>query len=458
MSARTEANKLQKFISKMRTDLNLFQKSPIIPKYEVEALQEEIADILVQGNLNYPRIIKKYGIDQDTKLKDKKIILENKHNSNILSEHQLKFIKFMEDGQTKSHQSKWRFRIAQEAIEKHENGWYPFFITLTVDPILIDSKEMWQKGTQWQSLVRRLSKIVTDELNLPPYWKKDYRRDRYAKITEYLTYAAIIEHGKSREHHHLHAIVWFKDIPSKWKLCPNRNCSPKYSIHNRCSELETYWTLQDGTAIGRCEVNYFRSVGDIWEIKHAFKLPLKDGKAMKVAPVTYAGAYLTKYLQKELKEWNHRMKATRNLGLNSLKTMIKQMKPIQVEALTWRPETSKLLHSVNSTHSVPLGLIRQIAKQVHFYNLYRLNQLDLKKQMSRQSKPFIQMLRSAQHGVRPERMPFGVYYDWLNQFLPAQQGYCEEGLLTVHQELAKKFKRTIAKSTPIKIPANQLIH
>ena len=64
---------------------------------------------------------------------------------------------------------------------------------------------------------------------------------------------------------------------------------------------------------------YFRTIGDIWEKAYNFVLPLKDGRPMKISIPRVAGHYITKYLSKEHKEWHHRMKATRNLGMKTLK-------------------------------------------------------------------------------------------------------------------------------------------
>lgn len=447
-------NKFRKFTGQLRTDIELSRKSKLVNDKDEDAILQEARHILDSKDIIYPPTLSKYGLSLETTYDEKKAILETLSAKRIPNEAEKRFIKFMERSQQKSTQTNWRFRIAEEAEQKQKQGWYPFFITLTVDPKLVDSKEMWQSGRQWQKLVRRLSKIASNEMGHMPFWKQKIRNKKivvpYRPITDYLTYAAVLEHGKSREHHHVHALIWLKEIPASWKLCPNRNAIGKHKIHNRCRPLETYWHL------GMTEANYFRSVGDIYEIKHNFVLPLKDGKPMKVSSAAAAGAYITKYLQKDHKEWAHRMKATRNLGLIRLKQTLNQMDKLLLQALTWRPMNGTTCHSLSLIHTVPLGLIRQLAKQKHFYNQYQSNQLDSKKLTMILPKPYIKMLRSVQNGARPDRMGFVDYYDWLSQLLPEQKEYCDSLLLDAHEYISKLFPKLIQRQKSIKLGANKI--
>lgn len=443
----TQSNKFQKFTARMRTDLELARKSPRFDYIQVETLESEIRYLLDNRNISYPPALEKKGLNMDTPFQDRKNILENKVYKRTMTENEKKLIKFMEKAQQKSNQVNWRFRIAEEAEQKRKEGWYPFFITITVDPKLIDSENMWKKGRKWQSMVKRLSKIASNEMGHPPFWKKT-KKYPYRPITDYLTYASVLEHGKSREHHHVHALIWLREIPSKWKICPNRNVYGKYRTNNRCKELETYWKL------GKSEANYFRSTGDIWEIKHNFILPLKDGKPMQVASTKAAGNYVTKYLQKDHKEWQHRMKTTRNLGMKRLKTLIMSMKNHQVKALTMRAHNHQLCLSLSLTHTVPLGLVRRVAKQIHFFNQYRTFRLNTMELMMITTKPYIRMLRSAADGARPDRMPFAEFYDWVTRHLPDQRGYCKETLIESHKILGNYFKREVIRVKPIKLGAN----
>jgi hypothetical protein len=451
----TESNKFRAHAAKMRTDITLASRSPNVTQNTLKKLEEEVAHILVSKHLIYPSTLYELGLDEDQKLELKKQVLEIPANNRPKTEKQKRFDKFMRNSAQSQNQSNWRFRIAQEAIDKQQEGWYPFFITLTVDPKVVDSEELWKKGKAWQSYLRELSKIVTGVLGHPPFWQNT-RGFSYRSQADYMTYAAVLEHGKSREHHHVHAIVWFKDVPNEWKQCPNRRATGNHQVHNNCRPLETYWQY------GKSDARYFRTIGDIWEKKHKFVIPLKPNKngdklePMKVAPVSYAGAYLTKYLQKDHKEWQHRMKATRNLGIKKLKSKIMSMKTEQVEALTWRPETLNQNLLVKKIHTCPLGLTRLIAKQVLFYQKYRQNQLDLKELIEIPTKPYLKMLSSVQSGARPDRMPLREFYDWLGQYLPEQKGYCEIRLLEAHNELGKDWPQIYKKVKSVKFGANKI--
>ena len=443
-----QANKFQKHCARMRTDMELVRKSEKVPKYEAQALEEEIRYILVSRLLIYPSKLQKRGLNLDSDLDQRKEALGIEKYKKQPTDAEERLIKMMKYAQEDARKSNWQFRIAQETIQKQKEGWYPFFITLTIDPMKHDPEEFWKDPTNWQKYLRSLSKVVTDELGEDPFWQGKYR-----PMSNYLTYAAVIEHGKSKKHHHLHALVWMREIPDEWKQCPNRRCVGKYQVHNRCSGLETFWKH------GRREVNYYRTIDDIWQKKHGFVLPLKDGKPMKVAPAEYAGAYITKYLQKEHKQWKHRMKATRNLGMKKLKETIAKMSDKQVEALTWRAENPKLCHSLSLIHTVPLGLVRQEAKQRNFYNQYKRPPEDWEtKLMMIPIKPFITMLRSVRDGVRPERMLFEEFYEWVSRCLPVQKGYCEDRLKEAHEILRKDFKRNPIRVKPVKLGANDIGH
>jgi hypothetical protein len=450
-----ESNKFRLLCSKLRTDVHLAKRSKLVDGQTLKKLNEEIAHILVSKHLIYPSTLYNIGLDEDMSLEDKKDFLEIPKVVYHRDKKTKRFDKFMRNSAQDQNQSNWRFRIAQEAIDKHKEGWYPFFITLTVDPKVVDSEELWKKGRAWQAYLRKLSTVVTDLKGEPPFWKTNAGY-KYRPMSDYMTYAAVLEHGKSREHHHVHAIVWFRDIPNEWKQCPNRRCSKEHSVHNNCRPLESnYWEY------GKCDARYFRTIGDIWEKKHKFVIPLKTdvktGKAepMKVAPVDYAGAYLTKYLQKDHKEWQHRMKATRNLGIVKLKQRIMKMEPEEVEALTWRPETLKLNLSLKAIHTLPLGLLRSVAKQIDFWNKYKANALDLKTLTERPENAYIKMLRSVQLGVRPDRMPLQEYYEWLDQHLPEQKGYCEKRLIEAHEKLGKDWPKLFRRVKSVKLGANK---
>jgi hypothetical protein len=480
LNLQSEANKHQAHWASIRQTLALCHRSEIVPDFQINAIEQELRDILDSRILVYPPTLSEYGIDKDTSFEDKKDLLQVATPQKSITENEKKFMESMQDKADKARKHNWRWRIAQEAVEKQELGWYPFFVTLTIDPkkfpakvydddgIILryydDPADLWKQGRELRIFIRRLVNIVCKELKHPPAHKKaknwkntgidyDYRPE-----SNYLTYAGVLEHGASREHHHGHFLIWMREIPDHWKQCPNRHIkNPKYAVNNECHPITTEWPWSRPDL---SKANYFRTIGDIWLTKHNFCTPIDPikNKPMKIAPANYAGAYVTKYLQKGHKEWHHRMKCTRNLGLNTLKKTIQKLPPDKVEALTWRSETSGLNHLLTTIHSLPLGLLRQIAKQVHYCNLYRSNQLELKNLIENKSLIYTKMLSSVRSGARPDRMPSMEFYAWVVSFLPDQKGYCEKRLIESHQLLSEKFPKTFYTPTHTSIGANKIEH
>lgn len=467
----TEVKADQAFWAKMRTDRKLITKMdiPEDDRYALlDAIDAELSDALDKRVLIYPRTLKLLGFDESMTFAKKKELL-NLNKKYEYSESEQRFLDLMLTKAENGRKANWQWRISQEAEEKQSLGWYPFFVTLTVDPkkcngkpiqiskdrvACYDSpKQLWKEGREFQLWLRKLTKIVTDTMGHPPCNKPPYR-----KQSEYLTYAGVIEHGSSREHHHGHFIVWMRDIPSSWKQCPNKSImNPANRKRNECKELSIQWKwsgYDPTTGNYLSPALYYRTVGDIYSTQCNFVIPLKEGKPMQVSNAGAAGRYITKYLQKEHRQWHHRMKATRNLGMMKLKEAIQSLDPYQVECLTFRPKTSRQLHSLSSIHSVPLGLMRSIAKQINYWDRYRLNMTELREHLRPSYDSFTRMLQSVRAGARPDRMHSLVFYDFISQFLPDQKGFCEEDILETHRLFSDLFSRSNIKVKSIKIGAN----
>jgi hypothetical protein len=451
------ANKHNKYWASMRQLLSLCRRSPIVPDFQVESIESELSDILDSRILIYPPTICEYGIDEETSFIDRKDLLHVNSGSCSLSQNEEKLVKTLAENADKSRKSQWRWRIANEAKEKAALGWYPFFVTLTVDPNNWDAKKLWQEGRAFRKYIRKLVNIVCKELGHPPAHKKT-KLWPYRPESDYLTYAGVIEHGSSREHHHAHFLIWMREIPDAWKQCPNRYITePKKRTRNECIQMRRYWKY---SLPGLSKAMYFRSIGDIWLTKHRFACPIDAKKQipMKMAPAEYAGNYVTKYLQKDHKEWQHRMKATRNLGMKTLITTVRKMKPDEVKALTWRAESGQLNHFLTTIHSLPLGLVRRVAKQTNYYNQYLRDQWDLKNLIENRSGVYTKMLSSARAGHRPDRMLSMEFYDWVLGFLPAQDGYCEKQLIEAHHKLSKIFPKQYSTKVHTSIGGNRIGH
>jgi hypothetical protein len=450
----SEANKHQAFWASIRQTLALCHRSEQVPDYTIDAIESELRDILDSRILIYPPTLKEYGIDENTSFEDKKDLLHVTTPSISITDNEAKFMDSMQEKADKARKHNWRWRIANEASEKQKLGWYPFFVTLTVDPNNWDAEKLWKEGRAFRRYIKKLATISARCVGHPPPHKKT-KLWPYRPESDYITYAGVIEHGSSREHHHAHFLIWMREIPDAWKMCPNRYINdPSKADRNECVQMRRYWKY---SLPGLSRSNYFRSIGDIWLTKHSFCTPIdkKKGQPMKLAPVDYCGAYVTKYLQKDHKEWAHRMKATRNLGMKKLKKQLLKMKPEIVEALTWRAESSSLNHFLTTIHTLPLGLLRQEAKRIHYLNLYRLNSLTFKDLTENKSRIYTQMLSSVRSGLRPDRMPSKEFYDWVLRFLPVQKEYCEKRLIDAHKLLSEKYPKIFSTKTHISIGANK---
>ena len=439
----------QKYWATMKTNMALLKRSDLVDALTIGDVKSELADILDLGILNYPQTLRELEITPEMSFKERKAILGLRIKG---KEHDKDETRFLEDMAYKADQgrkSTWSWRIAQEAVEKQELGWHPFFVTLTVDPMKTVPKLLWQNGREFRKFIRKLCNVVCSELGHPMSHKPPYRPE-----SDYVTYAGVIEHGASREHHHAHFIIWMREIPSEWKQCPNRMIrNTAARIQNECKPMRRFWPW---SLPGLSKFNYFRSIGDIWEREYCFVLPLKNGQPMKVATPRVAGIYITKYLTKEHKEWHHRMKCTRNLGMIKVKNLISQMTLEQAVAMSWRARTADLNLSLMKIHSAPLGLIRSLAKQKVFLEKYRSNRLDLTELITNSYPTFTRMLSSVRDGARPDRMHSSEFYDWVGQFLPEQTGYCEKKLLRVHWLLAKYFPPDKEKHAHVKIGGNNI--
>lgn len=443
------------FWAEMRSTAYLFSKSPWPTAQQTGNLINELSDILGKRITTYPPTFAEFGIGPKTpyELKRSFLGLDKNYNNRVEKENEIRFQKFMLQKAAQAQKANWTWRITQEAEDKQEKGWYPFFVTLTVDPKMTDPRELWEKGRELRKYIRSLAKISAQLQGHPPPHKKT-KKFGYRPESDYVTYAGVIEHGKTQEHHHGHFMIWMKNIPSHWKTDPNQSRLPQYRTERECKSMRYLWPW---AIASQKPALYFRSKGDIWStLGHVTPTDKKTGKPIEMKTVTVVGNYVTKYMQKGNKIWNHKMKCTRGLGLQKIKAKLDQMTLKALIPLSWKPHNSDLNHSASSIHSVPLGLMRSMTKQKIFSIRYQSNQLDLKALMKTNYGHYERMLKSVRDGARPDRMPLADLYDWVQKFLPEEKEYCKDALLKAHQLLAKDFPRPLYKITPTTIGANEI--
>lgn len=440
MSERTAANKAAAYWAQRRTDLTLMERSTKCTDLDISALEEELTHILELGNLIYPPTLERIGLEPNLSYSERRARLGLRATEYAPTRHEIDFHHRMKELTTNARQAEWKWRIANHAEEYQALGWYPFFITLTVDPNRHDPEQIWKEGRAFRKYIRSLVNIVCKELGHAPAHKTNTPESCY------VTYVGVVEHGKSRQHHHGHFLVWMREIPASWKRCPNAPIgNPQARNRRECLQLRPYWKY---SLPGLSKALYFRSIGDIWS-RLGFCHPLKDGKPVKIGTPRQSGGYVTKYLGKDHKEWRHRVKATRNLGKHKLLKLMQTLPAGTVEALTWRPLLSSQNHLVKMTHTVPLGLLRRTAKQERFFRDFRERSMDLKTLISKATVGFQRMLGSVRAGVRPERMPLPEFYDWVSAHLPATTGYCDKRLIEAHELLRELFP--VDRRTPERV-------
>lgn len=333
--------------------------------------------------------------------------------------------------QAKQRQYNWTWRVGEAASQFSLMKWYPFFVTLTVDPTKVENttgltpEEFWKKGKYYTRYKRDIADTVCRVMG--------HKLCRHSGVPEsnYAQFFGVLEHGKTREHHHMHVLIWMRDIPSEWKQCPNRFIrNAKLRNRQRCLPLESLWKW--ASPLNKPAL-YFRHQNDIWK-EHGFVTPvLKTGKPLKLYPATRAGTYCAKYLGKDTKEWQHRVKATQNLGLQRLKDLLARIHGRRLEALTWRPKKYHTNIFLQTIHSVPHGLIRSIAKQIYFCRRWATNSLDFDKLMNERFEGYNAMLTSVRNGAKPHKMGSAQLYDWVSQHLPEPEGYCDKRLVNAHK-------------------------
>ena len=464
MQAVQNQHNVEKFWAEMRSTAYLFHRSPHPSQIQRHKLVRQLGDILGKRIITYPPVYSEFGIGADTPYRVKKEILLRSFSTQPPDESEKRFMKFMINKAAQAQKANWTWRITQEAEAKQTAGWYPFFVTLTVDPKRTDPERLWREGREFRKYIRRLANIAAEQLGHPPPHKKT-KYFGYRPESDYVTYAAVIEHGKSLEHHHAHLMVWMREIPSLWKIDPTRGRLPTARTERECRPMRQLWPW---SIPSQCPSLYFRSKGDIWS-KMGFVTPIDNtevfksgkenpnfGKPIKINPVEAVGNYVTKYMQKGTRLWNHRMKCTRNLGMQKIKQIMEKLDEQTIEALSWRPQESSQLRLVSSIHSVPQGLIRSLAKRRLFQIRYQSNSLDLKSLMKTNYEHYSQMLKSVRDGARPDRMPSAEFYDWLQSFLPVESEFCEKRLLDSHRKMAYHFPRKVFAPPPIVIGANEI--
>lgn len=416
-------NKHNTLFSKIRSVSSLVSRSPTLSLIEKSAfkfsLKNEItlynkrlhsAHALESLDIIYPPIslsvFKSLGILSTDNYKDIKAKLGYKS----VCREPTELDDFLSGCAKQSRYARWKWRIGRACFELKD--WFPFFITLTVDPKIIDPVQLWKEGKVWQKYIKRLADISMIEAGL------NNKQRKLASVRDYLHYVAVVETGKSEHHAHIHALVFFKNLPPRLQRDPNNGLSPSRSVRRRCPELEQYWPY---SLPGLSPVIYFRYQSDVWS-KLNHKIPLTKSKKSVLMPPQSSGLYLIKYLTKGDKTWNHRIKSTRGLGLSQLVTVLQQMPTDHLKQLVIFPPTMQLMINFQTRLSIPRSLVTCIAKAEIYKRIY--HSMSLNELLEERHNIYLTLSRTYDKDNPPWRQSSLAVYRWLEQCI-GKSGFCE---------------------------------
>ena len=231
----------------------------------------------------------------------------------------------------KSRRSAWVSRVSVEAREANDAGWYMIFDTLSVNRIkeLPLDERVFENGREWGKYVARIEEEVRKALGYKrhkPDGSGGPPRNTYAR------HFCRFEGGKDGKNPHAHVIWFLKDVPHEWKRDPNAGSGKPNK--REINDMKKHWPWGWATPMPvRCH-------GDVWTDKHKWKWPCKkDGSEVPKRGPEVCGRYVAKYLHKganaDAFPWTHRVKATRGLGLGSLRKTLKEMPQRQLKGLAY---------------------------------------------------------------------------------------------------------------------------
>jgi hypothetical protein len=268
---RTKALANQRFLANVKTTLRLMEYSKDLTLAQKREARRECATFLAKDNLNYPPSLRALGLNENMDLYERREKL-GLHTLPYTEKDEavVEFQNLMATSTRKSLKANWIWRIGQEAREKAEEGWYGFFCTLTLDPHQLlyhgipSAQFFWEDGTEFRNWLHNLAKISAKACGQPRAIKNG------ASDRDFVQHVGVIEHGKSGSHHHMHLLVWMRDVPPSWKRDPNKNVrDPKRRVIDFCRPMRSTWPW---SLPGIGDMKYFRHEGDQWS-RLGFHLP-----------------------------------------------------------------------------------------------------------------------------------------------------------------------------------------
>lgn len=440
--ARRAARAHEEYWTRIRSDLALCERSESVSEAymlstvgpELERLHDTLEyDTPILGLLKqfYPPSLRRIGLEPEMSLEKRKAILGLSPKWVEEDKQIIELQRWLHAGVKKKQASWWNFRAGEAARFYGDLGWFPFFITLTVDPKRHDPVQLWREDKAWAKYIKTLARVSMTACGVSA------KKQRYLSNRNYIAYFGQLEHGKSGNHHHAHLLVWFRNIPDSWKMDPNWHLHGEVATNRRCPPLESFWPYCDPAQ--RPGI-YFWHQDCVWQhMGHKIPVDEKSGHGLKLLAPEFAGGYLSKYMSKEDKPWWHEAKATHGLGLERLTRHLKQTSTKGLIQLA-RFKEPDLRHLIQTTISVPDGLLRLHAKTEIYCRTYPKMTLEQLTQAKQKAWP--EMARSVKAGLKPHRMRSEAFSLWLQDVLPQETNeYCEEAFFEAFEPFAMTFNK-----------------
>lgn len=338
--------------------------------------------------------------------------------------------------QERKRANEWTFRFGEEAWHMAQLGWYGLFVTLTVDPKAHDPYEIMQNARYLRDWRYRMAEIVRKTLGVRPPGRGGPPRASYFRS------ALVIEHGKSRHHHHCHGLIWVRALPDEWLKDPNEG--RPIPDEDEIRGFRHTWPYGEQKSF-----RALRHDGDPYT-KLGWQWPLVNGRPLDRFAPESVGCYLGKYLGKDHKQWNHRVKCTRNLGLTTLRQALEGLRLSTLWSATRRNMTlatrsgsleSRLPTSLRRSEATRMLISRLLVSRIGRQRML------IPWAMRPKDGSYSAMQESVRRGARPWSMDGEQLWEWLTDVLPPPGGRSVFSDRT-DSELVQLFQRWPALTRP----------
>lgn len=279
-----------------------------------------------------------------------------------LSDNERRLLDWLAESAVSCRRSMWQYRsavVVEELVV--ERGWYPIFGTYTVDPSITDAMgldcrdDLWTKTDAWDRFLKSVKYEVADACGL------GRNSGKWPPVADWFQYFGVLEHGKSLKHPHVHVLFLCRNIPRSWKRDPNLKPFCKSRTERDITPLSALWPYGS-----QCMSVGVHMVGSWFTNNWLPPQEVRDGKLVecRCGNADAVAKYIGKYIQKGTKQWNHRTKCTKSLGMSGLRRSISQIQSEELlKGLAYKPLDYSQALVLESRSRCPWNLIRKLSRQ-----------------------------------------------------------------------------------------------